>query len=139
MNDAAPGVRLPVYVVDAHALYWRFRDPSSLSRGAQTAFASTEGGGGEAIVPAIVVAEVYYLSRKLGRPFVPQRILDAIDATPGYAFSPLGRRQLQLLDQLTAIPEMHDRMIVADALVHGATVITRDPAIQASGLVPTLW
>lgn len=130
---------VPVYVVDAHALYWRFRRPDSLSLGAQAALTRVEDGGAQAIVPAIVIAEVYYLSRKLGQAFTPCDVLLVIDAIPGYVFSPLGRLQLQLLDQLTAVPEMHGRMIVADAMVHGATVITRDRIIQSCGLVPTVW
>ncbi len=34
---------------------------------------------------------------------------------------------------------MHDRVIVAEALARGATLITRDEAITASGLVPVVW
>lgn len=130
---------LPTYLVDAHALYWRFWKPDNLSLGAQAALRLVEAGGAQAIIPAIVVAEVYYLSRKLGRPLAPGDILRAMDATPGYIFSPLGRLQLELLDRIADVPEMHDRLIVADAMVRGATVITRDPTIQSCGLVPTIW
>jgi len=34
---------------------------------------------------------------------------------------------------------MHDRFIVAEALARGATLITHDQTITASGLVPVMW
>lgn len=139
MSDAAPGERRPVYVVDAHALYWYLEDPARLGQGAVAALDLAAAGGAQAIVPAIVVAETYYTSVKLRRPLPPGEIIGVLGRTPGYTFSPLGRQQLGLLDQLTAVPEMHDRLIVADALVHHAVLITRDAIIQRSGLVPTLW
>ncbi|GMV34049.1 MAG: hypothetical protein AMXMBFR60_18780 [Chloroflexota bacterium] len=40
---------------------------------------------------------------------------------------------------LTAIPEMHDRIIVAAAIEYRAKLITFDKAITASGLVDIIW
>jgi len=37
------------------------------------------------------------------------------------------------LRHLRAIPEMHDRLIAAEALARGATLITRDQAINGVG------
>lgn len=42
--------------------------------------------------------------------------------------------------QLGALPgDPADRLIVATALTHGATLVTRDERLRASGLVKTLW
>ena len=43
------------------------------------------------------------------------------------------------LRKLTAIPEMHDRLIVAEAVASGATLITKDLSITNSGIVPVVW
>jgi PIN domain nuclease of toxin-antitoxin system len=43
------------------------------------------------------------------------------------------------LRDLTAIPEMHDRMIVAMAIEYQATLITVDESITTSGLVNVIW
>ncbi len=69
------------------------------------------------IVPAIVVAEVYYLSVKTGQPLPPADLLGVIDTSASLASSDLGRRQLEMLDRLTEIPEMHDRLIAASPQV----------------------
>ncbi len=45
---------------------------------------------------------------------------------------------LQLRD-LTAIPEMHDRIIVAAAIENEATLITFDKTIRESGLIDVIW
>ena len=37
------------------------------------------------------------------------------------------------------VPEMPDRIIVATAKHLGAKIITKDAAIAAAGLVPTVW
>lgn len=131
--------RRALYVVDAHALHWYLHEPDLLSRAAEGALDRVATGYAEALIPAIVVAEIYYLTAKQRKPVTPLDLFAAIEGSPGFLFSPLGRRQLAVLDQLTAISEMHDRLIVADALVHQAVLITRDTEIQRSGLVPTLW
>ena len=91
------------------------------------------------IVPAIVAAEVYYLSVKTGQPLPPGDLLRVIDASGSLTLSDLGRTQLELLDRLTEIPEMHDRLIAAEALALGAPVVTRDSAIAASTQVQSVW
>lgn len=44
-----------------------------------------------------------------------------------------------LLPRLTAIPEMHDRIIAAAAIALDAPVVTKDRAIHASQDVRTVW
>jgi PIN domain nuclease of toxin-antitoxin system len=42
-------------------------------------------------------------------------------------------------DACSAVTEMHDRMIAADALRINATLLTRDAQITSSGVVATVW
>ena len=46
---------------------------------------------------------------------------------------------MQLLKQETAIPEMHDRMIVCEAPLHDAELITSDAEIGQAGIIKTVW
>ena len=91
------------------------------------------------IVPAIVVAEVYYLSVKTGERMLPSDLLRVIDTSDSLAFSDLGGTQLEMLDRLPEIPEMHDRLIAAEALALGVPVVTRDPVIAAPPQVQSIW
>ena len=91
------------------------------------------------IIPAIVVAEVYYLSVKTGQRLPPSDLLRVIDTSDSLILSDLGRAQLEMLDRLPEIPEMHDRLIAAEALALGVPVVTRDPVISASRQVQSVW
>ena len=91
------------------------------------------------VVPAIVVAEFYYLSVKLGSPLGPSALLEALDSVSGIELSELGRAQLERLDRFPEVPEMHDRLIAAEADVLGAPVVTRDEVLAASDRVATVW
>ena len=130
---------LPLFVVDAHALWWYMRSSTQLSSAAAAIFRLADAGGAVLVVPAIVAAEVHYLSVKLGEPLAPSDLLRAIDEADTLRLSDLGRTQLELLDRLPEIPEMRDRLIAAEAAALGSPVVTRDPDIAASPQVESIW
>ena len=133
------GRRAATYVLDAHALYWYLHDPARLSLAAEMAIDAVVAAHALGLVPAIVVAELYYLTVKLQEPVAPRALFSALGNSGGFSFPALGRPQLELLGELTEIPEMHDRLIAAEARLRGAIVVSRDPVFQASGLVSSLW
>ncbi len=130
---------LPQFVVDAHSLWWYMKSSSQLSPAAAAIFRLADTGNAVLVVPAIVAAEVYYLSVKIGEPLPPSDLLHAIDASDTLRLADLGRTQLGMLDRLPEIPEMHDRLIAAEALALGAPVVTRDPVIAVSPQVQSIW
>ena len=127
------------YVADTHALWWHIDSSERLSRTAFEIFRKATSGEVTIIIPAIVVAELYYLSIKLGRHITPPELIDAIKVASGFEFSDLGRAQLEKLDDLQEITEMHDRLIAAESLVLDAPVITRDRAFSDSSQIETVW
>ena len=127
------------FVTDTHALWWYFRSPERLSAAASAVFQLAETGNAIVVVPAIVVAEFYYLSVKLGSPLDPSALLATLDSVGGIELSELGRAQLERLDRFPEVPEMHDRLIAAEADVIGAPVVTRDGALAASTGISTIW
>ncbi len=58
------------YVADTHALFWYLTASPRLGSAAKEAF--DEGARGEALiyVPAIVLAELFFLNEKAGRPLI---------------------------------------------------------------------
>ena len=127
------------FVVDTHALWWYFRSPERLRVAADAVFHLAETGNAAVVVPAIVVAEFYYLSAKLGSPLEPAALLEALDSVSGIELSELGRAQLERLDRFPEVPEMRDRLIAAEADALGAPVVTRDEVLTASERVATVW
>ena len=135
MND----MTLPVYVTDTHSLLWYRRDTSRLSPAAEAVFRLAEIGGAYIIVPAIVVAELFYLSQKLGNPILPSIFLADIARSREFIFSEMGQVQLERMEEIDGVPEMHDRLIVAEALVHHAPLISKDGALRRSRVVDLIW
>ena len=127
------------FVADTHALWWYFRSPERLSAAASAVFQLAETGNATVVVPAIVVAEFYHLSVRLGSPLEPSALLAALDSVSGIELSDLGRAQMERLGRFPEVPEMHDRLIAAESDALDAPVVTRDEALAASDLVATVW
>ena len=127
------------FVIDTHALWWYLNSSNRLSTAAATAFRLADTGNAILIVPAIVVAEYYFLSVKVGEPVAPSELMDSLVEVRGVELSELGREQLEFLDRLPEIPEMHDRLIAAEALIRGAPLVTRDAILTASPQIETVW
>jgi len=126
-------------VADTHALWWYLTTPERLSAAVSAVFRLVETGGATLIVPAIVVAELHYVSVKLRQPMAPSALLDALASVGGIELSDLGRTQLEWLDRLPEIPEMHDRLVAAEAMVRRAPVVTRDAVLSDSPQIETVW
>lgn len=125
------------YVVDTHALWWRGQ--RLLSSTAEEVFHRAAIGQAILYIPAIVVAELYYLSAKQGMEVPPSEILGRLEAERGFEFVPLDSAQLTLMEQFPEIHEMHDRMLVSAAAVLRATIVTRDAVLFGASTIPTLW
>lgn len=127
------------FVVDTHALWWYLTSPQLLSADALTIFRRAEAGNAKLIVPAIVVAELYFVSVKLRQPMPPALLRRRLTPAEWIEFPTLGWEQAELLDTLTEIPDIHDRLIAAEAFLRNAPLITRDPILAASPNIATIW
>ena len=120
------------FVVDTHALWWYLKYPERLPAAAGAIFRLAETGHATIIVPAIAIAELYFLSVRVNEPFSPTDLLEDLDSASG-------RAQLEKLDAFPEIPEMHDRLIAAESMVFDAPVVTRDETLSRSSQVETVW
>ncbi len=127
------------YVSDTHALFWYLTASPRLGSQAKTAFAEAAAGQATILIPAIVLAELYYVNEKAGRPVSLAQETVKLRQAGQFVFLPFTADDVLDFDADAAVPEMHDRMIVGAARRSGAVCVTRDAQIVASGLVPTLW
>jgi PIN domain nuclease of toxin-antitoxin system len=130
---------LPVYIVDTHALYWYRTNPSRLGPAADAVFRLADAGGAHIIVPAIVIAELYYLTQKFGPPASTSAMLEDINNSREFVFSELGQRQLKTMEQVEGVSEMHDRLIAAEALAHHAPLISKDEVLRGIAALDVIW
>jgi PIN domain nuclease of toxin-antitoxin system len=130
------------HIVDTHPLIWYFEGSSRLGASARAVMQDPTS---QLLLPAIALAEACWtIARgKTGIPSVAALLAD-VDADPRIRFVPLDRAVIDRSLTLTAIGEMHDRLIVATALLRAdaglsVAVLTRDSNIVASGLVSVVW
>ena len=127
------------FVVDTNALWWYLKEPDRLSIAADNAFKMVETGEAALIIPAIVFAELYYLSVKQDQTVTPSDLMAYLAHIEEVETPALGWSQLQYLDRLPEIPEMHDRLIAAESIIHEAPLLSRDRLLRQSPHVETIW
>src|SRR5688572_2502940 len=101
-------------------------------------FDSTEVGETIVHVPALVFAEILYLSEK-------QRITVSLDTVTSdfkqfshYKEYPMNIGVIHSAAQITDIPELHDRLIAGTARFLNLELMTNDPVIQTSNFVKSV-
>ncbi len=126
------------YVTDTHALLWYLAGSARLGEEARVVFDAAAAGDAEIIVPAIVVAEIVMLAEK--RSAIDfQRIMSEVRSMGGFLFVPLLAETASAIQHISALPDIHDRLIVAEAMHQRAALITFDKAITGAGLVEVVW
>ena len=128
------------YVSDTQCIVWYFADDTHrLPRAARSAFAAADEGRAQILVPSIALVEVVFLAQ---RQRVAQSVLerlfalsDAPDAT--IYVTPLDLAVARAVADFgpSAVPELADRIVAATARALNLSLLTTDPAIEASGLV----
>jgi PIN domain nuclease of toxin-antitoxin system len=130
------------YVVDAHALVWFLEGNPRLGPNARRVMQDP---ASILYLPAIALAEACWVVEH-GRTSIPTvaDLMADVDADARVVLVPLDRPILDRSLTVSGVSEMHDRQIVATAQqLAGRSgpipLITRDPDITASGLVPVIW
>ncbi len=62
-----------------------------------------------------------------------------IEENPHYNILPLDVEIVKQLTSMKQIPELHDRIISASAILIQAKLLTKDEKIVKSGYVETIW
>ena len=130
------------YVVDTHVLVWFLEGNSRLGVNAKTVLADSES---LLILPAIALAEAIWIVER-GRTSIPSvtDLLNAINADRRITIYPLDRNITEQSINFPAIMEMHDRLIVATAIIlrnrgEEIALLTCDCNITASNLLNIVW
>jgi PIN domain nuclease of toxin-antitoxin system len=127
------------YVADTHALFWYLTNSPRLGVQASMAFDEADQGLAVIYIPAIVLAELFYLNEKFGRNLDFAREFHRLANSGQFVLVPLLPDETLDLDADRMVPEMHDRLIVGVARRLQSPVLTRDPAIVGSQVVATVW
>lgn len=126
------------YVTDTMALVL-YLEKRRMSQSVKQIFQSADVGLCTLFIPAIVVAEIGYLSEK-GR--ISLSLMDLkqhLILYAAYQFQPLTLAIIEASYGITDIAELHDRLIAGTARSLSLSLLTNDPVIGASAFLETIW
>ena len=129
-------------ILDAHSLLGFIEGNPKLGTDARRLLADPHN---SLVVPATALAEACRVAEK-GKTTIPSvaALFAALDADTRLSVAAIDRDVVRRSVDLTPIREMHDRLIVATALLRqqrsqSVILITADLEIQNSRLIPTHW
>lgn len=129
----------PLYVVDTHALIWYLTSDKKLGAQASEIFAAAERGETALIIPAIVVAEMYFANKKYGWFKDFAETFHKLRQQPYFHFVDFRADHTLDFERDDSVPEMHDRIITGLAKRLEAPLITSDSLIKLSNAVKIAW
>lgn len=131
------------YVADAHALSWYLLASTRLAKTAKFVLREAAAGRVKIYLPAVAIAEMIMTveKRRLPSATLPELILHLnwMKNQPNYELLPLDPDLVISSHALTVIPDIFDRLIVAEALRLNLPLITCDSVIQKSGAIKVIW
>jgi predicted nucleic acid-binding protein len=131
-------IQLSEFVVDTIALVL-YLEKRKMGSSASGVFEGVEAGTVNVIVPAMVFAEILYLSER-GRIAVGLAEVDGFfNRFPLCKEQPLTLGVVQAASEIIDVPELHDRLIAGTARHLGLDLVTNDGKIQKSAYVTTIW
>jgi predicted nucleic acid-binding protein len=90
-------------------------------------------------VPSMVLAEIMYLSEKKRITATLSEVFKLFQNFPTFKEFSINADVIKSAEQITDIPELHDRLISATAKFLNLELITTDTKIQSSAFVKTVW
>ena len=130
------------YVVDTHALIWFLEGSPRLGSKARAILSAPDS---QLVVPATALAEAVWIVER-GRTSISEAttILKLVNLDTRAVVYPLDANVIQKTISLFAIGEMHDRQIVATAMIleeqgEKIALLSCDQNITVSGLVTVIW
>ncbi|MFQ5824075.1 MAG: PIN domain-containing protein [bacterium] len=126
------------YVTDTMALVLRL-EKRRLSRKVKTIFEDVEKGNIKLIVPAMVLAEIGYLSERNKIDTNLNEVKDYCQKHPTVQIEPITEETIHKSFEINDIPELHDRIIAGTSYLRNLELGTNDQIIIDSKFVSTIW
>ena len=127
------------FLVDTHTFVWFLTEDKKLSKKVSEILQMAEKGEETIIIPTIVLAEIMYIceKKKIGLYF--KDIIEKLKDSVNYIVCDLDLDTIIKANEIDNIIELHDRIIVASAMLTDSKILTKDENIGRSDYVETIW
>ncbi|NOX47171.1 MAG: type II toxin-antitoxin system VapC family toxin [Chlorobi bacterium] len=126
------------YVTDTMAIILRL-EKRKLPGKVKEIFKKAENNQCEIVIPAIVFAEIAYLSERGRIDTNLEEVGSYLKKHRTISECSLNLKTITIAFDIDDIPELHDKLISASAMQHNLKIITNDPDIQKSKYVKAIW
>lgn len=126
------------FVTDTMALVLRL-EKRKMGKRAKAIYQNAEKGNVKILIPAMVLAEIGYLSERNKVDTNLNEVRDYCQKYSSIQVEPITEEIIHESFEIEDIPELHDRMIAGTAYLKNLEVITNDPMIINSEYVSTIW
>ena len=130
------------FILDTHALIWHLEGNPLLGTAARKII---DDPASNIVLPIIALAEATFVVEK-GRTAIPRvsDLMGDVEADPRIEIYPLTEEILATSVTLTAIPEIHDRLIAATGVYlqnegEAVEILTKDHEIVLSSVLKVCW
>ena len=127
------------FVVDTHSFLWYLSEDPRIGKKAKSKFELAEKGDAIIAVPTIVLSESLHILEKKKYTLKFKDIVGRLERGWNYIPIPLDLNIIKKIETLRKLSDLHDRIIVASAILMDAELITRDRDIKKSGYVKVVW
>lgn len=131
--------RMIRYVIDTHALFWYLTGSRRLSVTAKDVFDKGVAQTAILVIPVIVLAELFYLNEKAGRPFDFATEYTRLQESGQFEILPLYAQDIVDFARDAGVVEMHDRIIAGVARRLDAACVSRDRNIAGQTQIKVVW
>lgn len=126
------------YITDTMALILRLEN-RKLPKKVEKIFTLAEKNEVEIYIPAIVLAEIGYLSEKHKIEIDIKEVKIYCQNYKSIKQKEITFKTIESAFNITDIPELHDRIISGSSTELNASLLTNDPVIENSDSVKTIW
>lgn len=126
------------YSLDTHALVWYIREPKTLSEKSKSIVREIFEGSAGCFLSTMTILEAFYVSVK-HKDFIFADFIKEIDCRDNIKIVPFDQKVLEQSIELPKNMDIHDRIIVATAIITNTPLVTKDKVLR--GLFPkeTIW
>lgn len=125
------------YSLDTHALVWYIRGYKTLSLKSKKVIREIFEGDANCFVSTMAVLEVYYISLK-HKDFVFSNFVKDINRS-NIKIIPFDQQVLTQSLELPKDLDIHDRIIVATAIITNSRLVTKDKVLRSLFPLETIW
>ncbi len=127
------------YVTDTTALIRHLASSNKQGNNANKIFEEADRGNCIVFIPAMVLMEILYLSEKNRISTTLPDITELTQKSTNYRVYPITGEVVHKAKEITDIPELHDRIIAATAVLLELDLISKNGTISDSAFLKTIW